>query len=325
MKIKCPICNVQKGRRRCKRHEVMEICPQCCAESRDSNCAGCSYYEKAVQYQSSKIPKKKHFIVEINEEIEKAVDKALALVEKGEISEAEERLEALWKKHPSNHMVIYGMGVVHAFRGDNDTAIDYFHRATKVFPYFIEAHFNKAIAYEKKIDIRNAVNSFNEVIELGDPQDDIVIKAKDSVAKIEAIIMKSYHIGLGRFFEAQDEFETGFSLMENGKWEKAIIRFNKASVLNPSHPQSYGNMGLCYAQMGRKQDAIDAFDRAIMIDPNYEPAIVNRAFSERLKEGEPLTAERFKSIDYYKDYRKKSFIQEIADAMKHSRQEDIGE
>ena len=83
--------------------------------------------------------------------------------------------------------------------------------------------------------------------------------------------------------------------------------------MNKKHPQSYGNLGLCYAQLGQKEDAITAFDKAIEIDPNYEPAIVNKAMVESLKDGEKLSQETFKSIDYYKDYslKKKSFTREM--------------
>ncbi|MBW2358272.1 MAG: tetratricopeptide repeat protein [Deltaproteobacteria bacterium] len=287
-KTKCALCSRNKARRKCAKH--------------------------GGQYQSSKIskPGKRHFIAEINEEVERAVDDALALVERGNIPEAEHKLESLRNRYPTNHMVNYGIGVVHAFRGDNDKAIDYFTRATRVFPYLIEAHFNKAVAYKNNLDIKNAIKSFTEVIELGDPEADIVRQASEFVAGFEEEVMKKSNITLDQFFESQGEFESGFSFMEEGAWEKAIARFKRAVSLNPDHPQSYGNMGLCYAQLGRKKDALDAFDKAIGLDPNYEPAIVNRAFVERLEEGESLTRERFESVNYYKEYpfKKKSFIRE---------------
>jgi tetratricopeptide (TPR) repeat protein len=318
-KNKCAICNTRKGRRRCKKHGDKEICPTCCAETRDKDCTGCRHYENAVQYESSKIskPKKRDFIIEINEEVEKAVDDALVRAEQGDIAGAERMLEDMQADYPSNYMVIYGIGVIHALRGDHDKAIDCFDRATRIFPYFIEAHFNKAVAYQKKLDIKNAINSYNEVIELGEPKDDAVRHARKFVESMEANIWNENHISMKQYFEAQDEFEAGFSLMEDRKWEKAIIKFNRAIKLNPDHPQSYGNMGLCYAQMGRKQDALNAFNKALQIDPEYEPAILNRTFTERLEDGEPLSYDKFKSVDYYRDYPrgKKSFIQETVDAI----------
>jgi tetratricopeptide (TPR) repeat protein len=314
-KSRCILCNSNKASRKCEKHGNSLICPQCCAESRDAVCSGCDYYKKVRQYQSSKIskPVKKRFIIEINGEVEKAVNDALALIERGNMPEAEHELESLRTSHPTNYMVNYGIGVVYALKGDNDQAIDYFNRATDAFPYFIEAHFNKAVAYQKNLDIKNAIKSFNEVIELGDPKDDIVRHSSEFVSGIEEDIMKKYNISLDQFFEAQIEFESGFSFMEDGRWEKAIGLFKRAIRLNPDHPQSYGNIGLCYAQLGRKKDALDALDKAIELDPNYEPAIVNRVFVERLEEGERLNQERFESVNYYRDYsfKKRSFIQEI--------------
>jgi lipoprotein NlpI len=65
--------------------------------------------------------------------------------------------------------------------------------------------------------------------------------------------------------------------------------------------------------LGRKSEALAALDKALEIDPQYEPAIVNRAVIESLDEGEKLEQEGFMSIDYYKDYplKKKSFVESI--------------
>ncbi|MFC1863639.1 tetratricopeptide repeat protein [Thermodesulfobacteriota bacterium] len=99
--------------------------------------------------------------------------------------------------------------------------------------------------------------------------------------------------------------------MEKIAWQQAIAGFQKCIKLNKKHPQSFGNLGLCYAQLGQKTDAIAAFDRALEIDPNYEPAMVNKAVVESLPEGEKINQESFESIEYYNDYpfKKRSFIQ----------------
>jgi len=41
--------------------------------------------------------------------------------------------------------------------------------------------------------------------------------------------IKTYNISLDQFFESQSEFESGYSFMQNGAWEKAIVRFKKAN------------------------------------------------------------------------------------------------
>lgn len=256
---------------------------------------------------------KKQFIMEINEEVENAVDDALACVERGDISKGEEILRELQIQYPRNHMVNYGIGVVNAFKGQYDDAIKYFTRATDIFPYFIEAHFNKAVAYKSKLDIKNMVRSFKEVISIGDPHDDMVQKANSFVAELEQQIIATGNITLEHYFQAQEKFETAFSYMEKKEWQKAIRGFEECLMINKRHPQSYGNLGICYAQLGRKSEALAALDKALEIDPHYEPAIVNRSLIESLDKGEKLEQEGFMSIDYYKDYplKKKSFIESI--------------
>ena len=314
-KRKCALCSRTKARRKCDRHNHEFICSQCCAESRDSICEGCQHFTEARQYHLSKTPikKKKHFIVEINEEVEKAVDDALALVEGGNIRKGECILEELNIRHPKNHMVNYGIGVVNALKREYDQAIECFTRATDAFPYFIEAHFNKAVAYKNKLDIKNAIKSFKEVIEIGDPQADIVRQATEFVSGLERQIMETHGIRLDQYLEAHDEFEKAFSCMEKGAWQQAITTFQKCIKLNKKHPQSYGNLGLCYAQLGQKADAIAAFDKALEIDSNYEPAMINKAVVESLQDGEKLDQESFEPIDYYRDYplKKRSIVRSI--------------
>jgi tetratricopeptide (TPR) repeat protein len=66
-----------------------------------------------------------------------------------------------------------------------------------------------------------------------------------------------------------------------------------------NHVQSYGNLGLCYAFLGKKQEALAAFDKALTIDPKYEPAITNRALFMSQKDGEKMPTAR-KTVEFYK-------------------------
>lgn len=320
-KMKCTLCNRNKASRKCKVYDDRLICSLCCGNLRNPDCEHCQYFRAAKQYQLSKAQKakKKEFIVEINENVEKAVDDALAFVERGKIGKGEDILRKLQVQYPRNHMVNYGVGVVQAFKRQYDDAIKWFTRATDIFPYFIEAHFNKAVAYKNKLDIRNAAESFKEVVAIGDPHDEMVQTANSFIGELEQLIMATYNITLEHYFLAHEKFDIAFSYMEKKEWQKAIRGFRECIMINKRHPQSYGNLGLCYAQLGSKADALAALDKALEIDPKYEPAIVNRAMIESLHEGEKLQQERFApiSVDYYKDYpaRKKSFIQSMYDKL----------
>jgi Tfp pilus assembly protein PilF len=60
-------------------------------------------------------------------------------------------------------------------------------------------------------------------------------------------------------------------------------------------------MGICYAKLGKKEQAMTAFDKALEIDPNYELAILNKAATESLKEGEVLDG-GVGMTNYYKEF-----------------------
>jgi lipoprotein NlpI len=74
----------------------------------------------------------------------------------------------------------------------------------------------------------------------------------------------------------------------------------------------YGNLGICHAQLGQKSEALAAFDKALELDPRYEPAIVNKAITQSLEEGEKLNT-KIKTVQYYKDFPMKniSYLQHV--------------
>lgn len=249
--------------------------------------------------------------MEINEKVESDVDDALALVEKGKIEKGRLMLEELIKKHPGNHMVNYGLGVVSAFEKQFDKAIKSFTRATDIFPYFVEAHFNKGVAYMNKFDPKNAIKAFRETVEVGDDHDEIVQQAKNLIRDFEEQVFKKEGISLEKYFEGLEKFEKAFSYMEKEEWSKAITGFRECLEINNKHQQSYGNMGICYAQLGQKAEALAALDMALAIDPNYELAAVNKVIIEESEDGEGLKQEKIESVEYYKDYplKNKSYIE----------------
>lgn len=85
------------------------------------------------------------------------------------------------------------------------------------------------------------------------------------------------------------------------EWNKAIIGFQQVLAMNPKHVQSYGNMGICYTNLGEKQKALTALNKALELDPNYGPALVNRNIVMSLEEGQKLPTAKVASVEYYKD------------------------
>lgn len=320
MKKTCVLCEKSRGKRICKLHNNAVVCPPCCASIRNQDCEGCRHYSASQYYQASKHQdsQNKHFIIEINEEVEQSVDHALELLDKGSSQEGKRIIQELMRKHPRNHLVQYAMGVYYAFQDDYDTALEYFDKAIRIFPYFTEAYFNKGVAYKEKLDIKNMIQAFQKVVEIGDARDAYVRQAQKMLHDFEQQVREHDGVTLEAYFKAMDHFEHGFASMKKQEWERAIRLFKKALMINANHPQSYGNMGICYGQLGQKALALEAFDKALELDPNYEPALLNRAIVETLQEGEKLPSGKVDSVEYYKEYplQKKSYIQSLVQQLK---------
>ncbi len=312
MKKKCIICDQNKGKRSCIQYDKAMVCPKCCAQIRNPSCATCSYYKTAEKYAEDKFRKSggKSFVIDLNEEVDKAVDKALALVERNKLKKAEKHLAELLSEYPNYHMVQYGMGALFAFKGQNDKAISHFKKAVDIFPYFAEAYYNLGVAYKKKLDFPNMVKYLGKAIRMSDIDTDINQQAKNLLDHMENVIREQNGVNLETYLEAQEQFKLGVEFMERSAWKKAIYAFSASERIVNTIPQVYGNLGICHAQLGHKSDALAAFDKALELDPQYEPAIVNKAMTETLAEGERLD-NKVKTVEYYKDFpmQNRSYIQ----------------
>ena len=321
MRKTCSICGRSKGKRLCRVQQYTVVCPRCCASIRNIDCEGCSYYISSLQYKAIKQSSSEavDFLVELDDEIEKSTDEALLFIEQSRFQQGEAILQQLFEKYPYNHAVRYGMGILHALLGDHDQAIVHFDKAIEIHPNFIEAHFNKAVAYKEKMDIRNMVQAFRKVVEIGDKHDEIVQQAKDFLADIEQHLHEHEGLTIDTYFQGMDVFELGVVAMHEHDWVSAIRYFETCSTINKNHPQSYGNIGVCYATLGQKAMALAAFDKAIEIDPKYEPAIVNKAVIKSLQDGEKLPSDNVKTMDYFQEYprQNKSYIESFIRDLKH--------
>lgn len=310
-KTLCMNCGKSPAKRSCSEGDQRALCPQCCAMIRNEQCRGCRYYQAAESYRAGK-NREKHFVTKLVPFLEDECDKALALVERGRLREGDARLKDLFKHHPDYHTVQYGLGVIAAQRQDFEGASKYFRRAVEIFPHFTEAHFNLGMAYLKLMEIPAMIASFREVIRVGDDPE-LTAEAERVIKDFEENIRKYNGISLEAYLKNMETFKLGLQRLEAQDYEEAITLLKTVLTIDPNHHQSWGNLGLAYAGLGRKMKAVECLNRALEIDPEYEVALVNRAFIERLVEGEGINTE-IQSVDYVKDYqipKKKSYISDV--------------
>jgi len=75
---------------------------------------------------------------------------------------------------------------------------------------------------------------------------------------------------------ATDWFQKGYSLGTAGKNQEAMEAFTKAIELNPKVVEAYFNRGAAYFRLGNYRQAIRDYDRAIELDPKNAWAYLGR-------------------------------------------------
>ena len=63
-------------------------------------------------------------------------------------------------------------------------------------------------------------------------------------------------------------FNKGLTLVELGKYQEALDAYNKALEIDPSNPIKWGKRGELLYELGRYQEALDDFNKVLEIDPS---------------------------------------------------------
>lgn len=78
---------------------------------------------------------------------------------------------------------------------------------------------------------------------------------------------------------AREWFDKGMDLTDVGMYEEALEAYDRALELNPNDAIAWNNKGLTLASMERDEVAVECYDKAIENDPNYADAWFNKAMT----------------------------------------------
>ena len=60
------------------------------------------------------------------------------------------------------------------------------------------------------------------------------------------------------------------------KTKEAMEAFNRAIEIKPDYPEAFNNMGISFKDQGKHEEALDTYNECIIIDPTYAEAHYNK-------------------------------------------------
>lgn len=75
---------------------------------------------------------------------------------------------------------------------------------------------------------------------------------------------------------ASAEFNRGNELYGNGRHADALQAYDRALAINPDHVKAHNNRGQVLEALGRHDEALEAYSRAIRLQPDFAAALSNR-------------------------------------------------
>jgi Tfp pilus assembly protein PilF len=75
--------------------------------------------------------------------------------------------------------------------------------------------------------------------------------------------------------KAKTQVEFAIKVAQKGLWKDAAMRFEAATVADPSYAAAWNNLGIAYEQLGRFDDARRAYEKAMELDPDNNFIKVN--------------------------------------------------
>jgi tetratricopeptide (TPR) repeat protein len=168
-----------------------------------------------------------------------------------------------------------------------EEAASFFQRAVQIFPFFLAGWYNLSTALLKCARLPEAYDACQILLNIAKPDSEFHAMGKDRIREMSEMIEKNSQFTLQEYIDRIKRFERYYRLIPEDP-QQAADGFLELLEKEPGHVQSHGNLGMCYALLGRKADAERELRKALELDPGYDIARANLQVITNMQEGIPL-------------------------------------
>lgn len=180
-----------------------------------------------------------------------------------------EQFEETIRLLPDAPTLYYYLGRARAGNGQNEAALQAFSQATRLDSGFADAYYRMGFLARKLQRgelAHSSLNRFKYLQSIGNGDPDVPKKMK----KLRASILNApeeplHYVRLGHFFA------------ENDYWPEAVNQFALAADLPTADAPLYSRIGSILLAYKRSEMAYAYYTRALALEPNYLPALLNIA------------------------------------------------
>lgn len=202
---------------------------------------------------------------------------ALALEARGLTDEARREFDAVLGLNPSDVKALTGLGGICLDRGETEKALGYLTRASRIDTEIPRVHFLLGKLYEKEQGVGAALESFERAVAL----DSTDVEMREALARALRELGRREEAASHLAWVAEKKgdlasyVKLGFLLDRLGRHEQAVETFEKALAADSVSFEAYNGLGISLLSLKKYDEAEACFEKAISLGANYAEPYYN--------------------------------------------------
>ncbi len=194
----------------------------------------------------------------------------LILYRRGDLDAAAARFQAAIDLKPDYYEALNNLGIIENLRGNHQVAADLFRRALDVFPGYVPAWVNLGTAEYRLGHTAEAIAALREALRIfPDGAETLcnygaMLAVSGNVTESAAALDRAADLGM---VTAPSQLALAAAYLKQHDYPAALRHFQMGIDADPSNARLYNGKGVALAHLGRLEEAAEAFEKALALEP----------------------------------------------------------